>query len=99
MTGPRPNVILIEVCSLRYDHLGCTGYARPTSPTIDSLAVRGTLFRRCIGASSWTKPSTASILTSLSPGVHRLTYADTDAQIRGSGFTPRRVLSPEAVTL
>ena len=44
--GPpaRPHLILIVVDSLRADHLGAYGYARPTSPNFDRLADQGTLF-------------------------------------------------------
>ncbi|HEY0558617.1 MAG TPA: sulfatase-like hydrolase/transferase, partial [Thermoanaerobaculia bacterium] len=36
--------ILISIDTLRADHLGCYGYPRPTSPFLDSLARRATLF-------------------------------------------------------
>ncbi len=64
-TQDRPNVLLICIDSLRADHLGCYGYHRNTSPTIDSLASQGCLFTRAIAQSSWTLPSHASLLTSL----------------------------------
>jgi choline-sulfatase len=38
------NVILISIDTLRADHLGCYGYSRDTSPTIDKLALEGVLF-------------------------------------------------------
>ena len=31
----KPNVVLIVIESLRKDHLGCYGYSRNTSPSID----------------------------------------------------------------
>jgi arylsulfatase A-like enzyme len=61
----RPSVLLICIDSLRADHLGCYGYSRSTSPTLDSLASRGCLFSRAIAQSSWTLPSHASLFTSL----------------------------------
>ncbi len=61
----RPNVLLISIDSLRADHLGCYGYHRDTSPTLDSLASRGCLFERAIAQSSWTLPSHTSLLSSL----------------------------------
>ena len=67
----RPNVLLIMVDTLRADHLGVYGYERPTSPAIDSLAAEGVLFRRCLAASSWTRPSTVSVLSGVFPFVHR----------------------------
>ncbi len=65
-----PNVILVFVDTLRADHLGCYGYSRPTSPTIDRLAAEGLLFRNCTAASSWTVPSTTTLLTGLAPLTH-----------------------------
>lgn len=93
----RPNVLLIEICSLRQDHVGCMGYDRPTTPTIDSIAARGLTFRRCISPSSWTKPSTASILTGLSPGVHQLVDGAAREEVEKEGYEPKRVL-PERIT-
>ncbi len=67
---PRPNVILISVDTLRADHLGCYGYSRPTSPFIDRLAKRGTLFETAIVQVPGTLPSHMSIFTGLYPNEH-----------------------------
>lgn len=61
----RPNIVLIVSDALRPDHLGCYGYGRPTSPTIDSLARQGVLFETAVAQASWTKPSFSSMFTSL----------------------------------
>jgi arylsulfatase A-like enzyme len=66
----RPNVILIVVDALRPDHLGCYGYAKPTSPYIDSLAAEGVVFENAIAHAPWTKVSFPSFLTSLYPFQH-----------------------------
>jgi arylsulfatase A-like enzyme len=68
--GDRPNVLLVVVDTLRADHLGCYGYYRPTSPVLDAFAAAGLLFERAYAQSSWTKPSTASLLTSRLPSQH-----------------------------
>ena len=68
------NVILIVVDALRTDHLGCYGYNRTTSPTIDDLAIDGVLFNRCFSQSSWTVPSMASLFTSKYPTTHGVTH-------------------------
>ena len=67
------NVILIVIDALRSDHLGCYGYNRDTSPNIDDFASKGVLFQNCYAHASWTKPSVASILTSLYPSMHGAT--------------------------
>jgi arylsulfatase A-like enzyme len=69
--GDRPNLLLVVVDTLRADHLGCYGYGRPTSPVLDALAARGVLFERAYAQSSWTKPSTASLLTGRTPTEHQ----------------------------
>jgi arylsulfatase A-like enzyme len=59
------NVVLIVADTLRADRLGCYGYARPTSPTIDALAARGTLFERSHSQGCWTVPSMISMISGL----------------------------------
>ena len=34
-------ILYVDIDSLRPDHLGCYGYHRNTSPTIDSIAKEG----------------------------------------------------------
>lgn len=58
------NVILITVDSLRADHLGCYGYSRETSPTIDNLAASGHRFANAFAHSGTTRTSFPAILTS-----------------------------------
>src|SRR3989338_8805278 len=64
------NVILIGVDTLRIDHLGCYGYARPTSPHINALAHEGMRFDRCFSQAPITAPSFMSIMTSRYPFYH-----------------------------
>jgi len=64
----RPNVILVSIDTLRADHLGCYGYDRPTSPTLDRLASEGMLFECAYATSPWTLPSHGTMLTGFYPG-------------------------------
>lgn len=66
----RPNVVLIVVDTLRADHLPFHGYEMDTAPFLDKIASESAVFERAFAASSWTAPSTASILTSLYPFQH-----------------------------
>jgi arylsulfatase A-like enzyme len=65
-----PNVILIAVDTLRADHLSCYGSSNKT-PVIDALAADGTRFAHAYSQASWTRPSFATIFTSLYPSSHR----------------------------
>jgi arylsulfatase A-like enzyme len=69
---PDCNVILIVIDALRADHLGCYGYERNTSPNIDKLANESILFERAYSQAPWTKPSVASLFTSLYVTQHRV---------------------------
>ncbi len=72
------NVILISVCTLRADHLGCYGYHRNTSPNIDKLAKEGILFENAFSHASFTIASLMSICTSLYPESHGVLYPAKD---------------------
>jgi uncharacterized protein (TIRG00374 family) len=66
----RPNIVLIGIDALRADRLSCYGYDQQTSPNMDALATEGVLYRNMLSQSSWTRPSFATILTSLYPSSH-----------------------------
>jgi arylsulfatase A-like enzyme len=68
-----PNVLLITFDTTRADHLSCYGYARRTSPTIDSLAAHGVLFENAYTAIPLTGPSHITIMSSLYPQQHGAT--------------------------
>ena len=70
ITGDRsstdqPNVILYVIDGAGADLMSVYGYERPTTPRIEALASRGALFEHAHTNSAWTKPSTASFMTSL----------------------------------
>ncbi|MEE8558013.1 MAG: sulfatase, partial [Myxococcota bacterium] len=65
-----PNVLLVIVDTLRADALALYGGSVKT-PALERLAADGSVFRAAFAQASWTKPSIASILTSLYPSSHR----------------------------
>jgi arylsulfatase A-like enzyme len=83
---PRPHVVLIVVDTLRADHLSQYGYERDTSRALERFSAQATRFTNAYAPSSWTTPSTASLLTGILPRKH-------GADFRGAA------LSPEALTL
>ncbi len=68
--GRAPGVVLISIDTLRRDHVGAYGYARPTTPRLDRLAAEGILCDDAVSPSSWTLPSHLSLLTGVDPGRH-----------------------------
>jgi arylsulfatase A-like enzyme len=66
-----PLVIVYLVDTLRADHTGVYGYARDTTPQLDAFAKDAVVFDAAVAHASWTKPSVASLMTSLLPGQHK----------------------------
>ena len=66
----KPNVILVMIDTLRADHLSCYGSEDVHTPNICSLAADGGSRFEAFSHASWTKPATASLLTSLLPSSH-----------------------------
>ncbi len=66
----KSSFLLISLDALRYDHLGCYGYERDTSPEIDRIAEEGLRFEWAFCQAPTTLPSHMSTLTSLYPTVH-----------------------------
>jgi arylsulfatase A-like enzyme len=61
------NLIIINIDSLRADHLGCYGYHRKTSPFIDRLAKQGIVFENALSNSSFTRESVSVLMTGRLP--------------------------------
>lgn len=68
--GLNRNVVFIVIDALRYDHLSQNGYARETTPRMDAWSSEGIIFDNAQAQAPWTKPSTATLLTSLYPSTH-----------------------------
>ncbi len=69
-SGEYTNVILIMADALRADYLPAYGYTKNSTPNIDALARDGILYVNNFAQSSWTKPQSATLLTSLYPSTH-----------------------------
>jgi arylsulfatase A-like enzyme len=66
----RPNIIMVTVDALRPDHISCYGSEKVYTPNIDRIAKEGVQFKNCFSVAPWTRPSMASIMTSLYPSQH-----------------------------
>ena len=68
--GEAMNIVLLAIDTLRPDHLGCYGYGKNTSPSIDALAAESVVFEQAIAAGIPTMPSFTTMLTGLHPYRH-----------------------------
>lgn len=66
----RPNILLLVIDALRADHVSGYGYSRLTTPELDGLAKRGTLFRNAHSSSNYTLAAVPSILTGFLSSTH-----------------------------
>jgi choline-sulfatase len=80
---PEMNLLLITIDTLRTD-LGFMGYDKPTSPHLDELAAKSTVFDRAYSMASYTGKSVGPLLIGKYPsetdrdGGHFNTYATTN---------------------
>jgi len=97
----RPNVILVMVDTLRADHLSCYGGPVAT-PNLCRLFEDGGSLYQGFSHASWTKPATASLLTSLLPSTHRAMSKPSTLSpevemisevLKGQGYTTGGVVS------
>jgi arylsulfatase len=66
---PAP-VVLVVIDTLRLDHTSLGGHVRDTTPFLAELAQRAVVFDAARAASSWTRPSMASLFSSRLPASH-----------------------------
>jgi len=66
----KPNLLLVMVDTLRADHLDCYGATNVKTPNLCAVATDGGTVFNGYSHASWTKPATASLLTSLLPSTH-----------------------------
>ena len=86
---------MVVVDALRADRLGVNGYPLPTTPEIDRLAEEGVNFSAAYAHSTWTKPSIATLFTSLYSSHHGLELLAAE----GDGVYLTRALGEEFDTL
>ncbi len=102
--GSRPNVLIYMIDTLRADHTSLYGYGRDTTPFLRKLGAQGLVFEDCQVQATWTKPSVASMMTSLFSFAHGIRRDDDTippgsatlaAQLRAAGyFTASLIANP-----
>ena len=93
----RPNVLVYMIDTLRADHASLYGYARDTTPFLKKLGAQGLVFEDCQVQATWTKPSVASLMTSLYSFTHGI-RTDDDTIPQGSTTLAQQLRSAGYVT-
>lgn len=81
-----PNVLIYVMDALRARQLSLYGYEKETAPFLRKLGEESLVFEQAYATTSWTKPTVASLMTSLYPMTH------------GIGATSYTDPVPESVT-
>ena len=87
-------MLLITLDTTRADHLGCYGYSLGTSPRLDELARRSTVFTNAMCTAAVTPVSHASILSGQFPYTHglRVLHGVTENKLPADTVTLAEVL-------
>ena len=93
----RPNVLIYLIDTERADHTSVYGYARDTTPFLKKLGQQGVVFDDCQVQATWTKPSVASLLTSLYSFTHGIVN-DYDTIPRGAATLAEQLRAAGYVT-
>jgi len=96
---PPPSVLLVLIDTLRPDYLGCYGFQAPVSPSMDRLGSESLVFDHCYAPAPWTKPSIASLFTSLYPLNHGVVNHEGMWKRPDAKSVEKGVLGEKAVTL
>ncbi len=63
----RPDILVIDIDSMRADRLGLVRGGESVTPTLDGLAAEGTRFSQAITQGGWTNPALAALLSGRHP--------------------------------
>jgi len=81
-TATKPNILLIVPDALRADRLGAERNGVPIMPNLAALAKESILFSNASAPCTWTRPSMASLFTSLSVDTHQVYFSGGDPRKR-----------------
>lgn len=70
------NILLVVLDCVRARNTSLHGYRRNTTPVLEEFAESATVYTQTRSPAGWSLPSHASILTGVSPAVHRIQITD-----------------------
>jgi arylsulfatase len=96
-----PNILLVTLDTCRADKFGIYGFDRDTTPAMDNLArdPDSAIFLNHYVQATWSKPSTASLLTGLHLSEHGVALPFNEDIDENSEPRQSQALSPDLLTL
>jgi arylsulfatase A-like enzyme len=82
----RPNFLFFINDQHRVDYLGCNGHPILKTPNIDSIAARGTSFKRFYVATPVCMPNRSTLMTGRMPSLHGVRSNGTPLSLRANTF-------------
>src|SRR5262245_55205869 len=67
------NLVFVSFDALQAAHVGCLGYSRNVTPSLDAFAGRSFTFTNAFSVASWTVPASMTWFTGVYPSEHRMT--------------------------
>jgi arylsulfatase A-like enzyme len=71
-----PNILLIIMDTVRAKSMSLYGHRNRTTPNLERISEKATIYKKCFTTANWTIPSHASLFSGLYPSEHG-SYADT----------------------
>lgn len=93
------NLVFVSFDALQARHVGCLGYPRNVTPTLDTVARHGFTFANTISVASWTVPASMSWFTGVYPSEHRMTNKYAVFRPPAQELANLKQRAPELVTL
>lgn len=82
-SGVRPNILLVTFDALTARNMSVYGYERPTTPFMEEWAKSATLFSRVKSESTYTTPTTSSLMTGKRVWTHQTYFVEVASKYVG----------------
>lgn len=93
------NIVFVSFDALQARHVGCLGYDRNVTPTIDAFAQKSYRFTNAISVASWTVPASMTWFTGVYPSEHKMVNKYALYQPPLKKMANLKELAPQLVTL
>jgi len=98
-SAQQPNILLVFFDAFSTSNISLYGYPRRTTPNLERLAQRATVYHRHHSAGKFTPSSTASLLSGIYPSEHRVLQLNSRLNEQDAGRSLLHAMQPTHYTL